>query len=114
MSTYTVSELSQLLVAHSAPYMSANVISLVNLATIQRLRSQVRHTGIKILQVFTLEVVAFILYDHLITFGQEVRAVWQRKFSAVSLLIVSTRWALVIHAIIVLLPNELFVSGHPI
>ncbi|EKM57582.1 uncharacterized protein PHACADRAFT_91090 [Phanerochaete carnosa HHB-10118-sp] len=37
---------------------------------------------------------ALVLYDHLITLDQEIRTVWQQKFSVVSLLIVSTRWTL--------------------
>lgn len=48
---------------------------------------------------------ALVFYDFLITFGQEIRTVWQRRFSVVSLLIVSTRWVLLFEAATVILPN---------
>ncbi|EKM57585.1 uncharacterized protein PHACADRAFT_90889, partial [Phanerochaete carnosa HHB-10118-sp] len=47
-------------------------------------------------------------YDHVITFDQEVRTVWQQKFSIVSLLIVSTRWMLLLQVaspVIALIPH---------
>ncbi|EKM57550.1 uncharacterized protein PHACADRAFT_206449 [Phanerochaete carnosa HHB-10118-sp] len=42
-------------------------------------------------QLMAYAIITLIIYDHLITLDQEVRTVWQQKFSIVSLLIVSTR-----------------------
>lgn len=56
------------------------------------------------------EVTALVFYDHLTTLDQEVRTVWQQKFSVVSLLIVSTRWILLLQAASDLIPNGAMVS----
>lgn len=42
---------------------------------------------------------ATVFYDYAITFGDEVRTVWQRKFSVVSLLIVTLRWSLLVGSV---------------
>ncbi|GJE85093.1 hypothetical protein PsYK624_011700 [Phanerochaete sordida] len=51
-------------------------------------------------------IAALVLYDYLITFGQEVYTVWQRRFSIVSFLIATSRWALLIQAITTLIPGK--------
>ncbi|EKM57574.1 uncharacterized protein PHACADRAFT_206470 [Phanerochaete carnosa HHB-10118-sp] len=43
-----------------------------------------------------------VFHDYLTTLDQEVRTVWQQKLSAVSLLIVSTRWMLLLQAMFAL------------
>ncbi|EKM48691.1 uncharacterized protein PHACADRAFT_202510 [Phanerochaete carnosa HHB-10118-sp] len=55
--------------------------------------------------IATFTTSALVFYDYLITLDQEVRTVWQQKFSIVSLLIVSTRWTLILQAASSLLPN---------
>ncbi|GJE88910.1 hypothetical protein PsYK624_049980 [Phanerochaete sordida] len=37
-----------------------------------------------------------VVYEYIITFGQEVETVWRRKMNVTSLLIVTTRWVLVL------------------
>ena len=36
------------------------------------------------------------MYEYIITFGQEVETVWRRKMNVTSLLVVTTRWVLVL------------------
>ncbi|EKM57575.1 uncharacterized protein PHACADRAFT_192722 [Phanerochaete carnosa HHB-10118-sp] len=55
----------------------------------------------------TLATAALIFYDHLITLDQEVRTVWQQSFSIVSLLIVFTRWTLLMQAVFAFIPQGL-------
>jgi hypothetical protein len=45
------------------------------------------------------------VYEYAITFAQEVAVVWQRKFSFVSLLLISTRWTLLLEALFLMLPQ---------
>jgi hypothetical protein len=48
---------------------------------------------------------AIIVYEYAITFAQEVAVVWQRKFSFVSLLLIYTRWTLLLEALFLMLPQ---------
>lgn len=45
-------------------------------------------------------VSAMIVYEYIITFDREIQSVWQRKWTASSLLLVSTRWGMVANAIV--------------
>ncbi|GJE85324.1 hypothetical protein PsYK624_014030 [Phanerochaete sordida] len=47
---------------------------------------------------------ALVCYEYLITITDEINVVWLRKFSPVSVLLVSTRWAILIETILELLP----------
>ena len=51
-----------------------------------------------------------IVYEYIITFDQEVATVWQRKFTLTSILLLSTRYALVLLEILALLPASPVVS----
>ena len=58
-------------------------------------------------------IAALICYEYLITLDDEIRTVWRRKFSAVSLLIVSTRWSLLLYAVtLVTSSTKAFGSHH--
>ena len=46
-------------------------------------------------------------YDYVITFNQEIRTVRQRKPSLVSLLLITTRWTLLLEAVSQLIPITL-------
>lgn len=68
-------------------------------------RPQVRYGAVRGFQMFTLKATALVFYDYLITLDQEVRTVWKQKFSAVSLLILFTRWTLLWQAAVNLIPE---------
>ncbi|EKM57579.1 uncharacterized protein PHACADRAFT_90412, partial [Phanerochaete carnosa HHB-10118-sp] len=57
---------------------------------------------------------ALIFYDHLITLDQEIRTVWRRKFSIVSLLIVFTRWTLIIQATFTFIMAQGLIVSHSV
>ncbi|GJE99240.1 hypothetical protein PsYK624_154900 [Phanerochaete sordida] len=48
----------------------------------------------------TTSLVGLIVYELLITFDQEVSAVWQKKITATSLLLLSTRWIMLLNSIL--------------
>lgn len=64
---------------------------------------------------YCAELVVFLdmlpLYEFAITFDQEIAAVWNRekKLSAGSFLLVSTRWCMVLSAVLALLPGNMTV-----
>lgn len=45
-----------------------------------------------------------MFYEYLITFGEEVAVVWQRPWTATSVLLVSTRWVVVLTNVTGLVP----------
>ncbi|GJE96338.1 hypothetical protein PsYK624_125320 [Phanerochaete sordida] len=47
---------------------------------------------------------AVAAYEYIITFDQEVSIVWNRKLNAVSLLLVITRWLMVVEPILAFIP----------
>ncbi|EKM57671.1 uncharacterized protein PHACADRAFT_206550 [Phanerochaete carnosa HHB-10118-sp] len=47
---------------------------------------------------------ALVCYEYMITITDEISSVWLQKFSPVSLLLVSTRWAILIETILQLIP----------
>lgn len=91
---------------------STDEVCLVLLQTVHLLRAQVKCNPVERFEIFTLDVTALVFYDHLITLDQEIRTVWQQKFSIVSLLIVSTRWTLLLQAAVDLIPGESMVSHY--
>ncbi|GJE98353.1 hypothetical protein PsYK624_145810 [Phanerochaete sordida] len=49
---------------------------------------------------------ALAVYEYVVTFDQEVVCVWRRKFSATSLLLLSTRWVMVLYQATGILPRS--------
>lgn len=47
-----------------------------------------------------------IVYEYVITFGDEVVTVWKRKMNATSLLLISVRWAMLFNAILMHIPAK--------
>lgn len=47
---------------------------------------------------------AIVAFEYLITFDQEVECVWKRKFSATSVLLLTTRWVMIVNQSIVWMP----------
>ncbi|GJE93847.1 hypothetical protein PsYK624_100110 [Phanerochaete sordida] len=45
-----------------------------------------------------------IVYEYVITFGDEVHTVWNRKMNATSLLLISVRWMMLFNAILMHVP----------
>lgn len=45
-----------------------------------------------------------LVYDYVLTFAQEVTTVWRRKMTATSLLLVTTRWVMVLQAVVQFVP----------
>lgn len=58
-----------------------------------------------------------VVYEYLITLDREVAAVWKRKFTATSMLLLSVRWVMLLIQIIDWLPplpgvrHDLRISG---
>jgi hypothetical protein len=52
-----------------------------------------------------------VLYEYAITFDQEVSTIWKRRFTATSILLLSTRWVLVLSVILQLMPAVPKVCG---
>ncbi|EKM56463.1 uncharacterized protein PHACADRAFT_207695 [Phanerochaete carnosa HHB-10118-sp] len=48
---------------------------------------------------------AIVVFEYLVTFDQELTCVWQRKFSATSVLLLTTRWVMIINQAIVWMPS---------
>ena len=58
---------------------------------------------------------ALVCYEYLITVSEEISIVWQQKFTPATLLLVSTRWAILIETILQLLPATADVrQKHPV
>lgn len=55
--------------------------------------------------------VASALYEYLITFEQEITAVWHRKMNVSSALLLSVRWTMVGYAILYVVPGDSVVSA---
>ncbi|GJE98350.1 hypothetical protein PsYK624_145780 [Phanerochaete sordida] len=51
-------------------------------------------------------LLALVAYEYVVTFDQEVACVWQRKFSAASLLLLSTRWVMLLYQIAAIIPRS--------
>lgn len=47
---------------------------------------------------------AWILYEYFITFDQEVAAVWQRKLTGPSVLLLLERWSLLLQSVMNVIP----------
>ena len=47
-----------------------------------------------------------VAYEYIITFDQEVAQVWMRKTTATALLLLSTRWIMVLGPLINIVPSE--------
>ena len=47
-----------------------------------------------------------VVYEYIITFNQEVAQVWKRRPTATALLLLSTRWIMVLGPLIDILPSE--------
>lgn len=45
-----------------------------------------------------------VVYEFVITLDQEIAAVWRRKFTATSMLLLSTRWLMLLYPILAILP----------
>lgn len=54
--------------------------------------------------------IASVFYEYIITVDDEVRTVWRRNFNITSLLLLTVRWAMVMSAVVVLLPTSASVS----
>jgi hypothetical protein len=52
-----------------------------------------------------------VLYEYVITFEQEVSTIWKRRFTATSILLLSTRWVLVLSQIVPFIPSTPKVCG---
>ena len=63
--------------------------------------------------VLTLWEQVLVLYEYLITVDRELQAVWQRRWTATSLLLLSTRWVMVVNAIVELFPVASLNVSHP-
>ncbi|EKM50957.1 uncharacterized protein PHACADRAFT_103610, partial [Phanerochaete carnosa HHB-10118-sp] len=48
---------------------------------------------------------ALTIFEYIITFGQEVDAVWQSAWTATSVLLFSTRYAMIANAFLFFVPN---------
>jgi hypothetical protein len=46
-----------------------------------------------------------VVYEYVITFDQEVSTIWKRRFIATSILLLSTRWVLVLYQIVPFMPS---------
>ena len=55
---------------------------------------------------------ALVVYDYVLTLDQEVDTVWRRRFSVVSLLLVLTRWTLLLNIALNLAPPGPQVTVH--
>lgn len=53
----------------------------------------------------THRLIAFILFEYVITLRDEITVIWQRKWSPTSFLLLSIRWTLLVEAIFILLPQ---------
>ncbi|GJE96345.1 hypothetical protein PsYK624_125390 [Phanerochaete sordida] len=45
-------------------------------------------------------VMCLVLYELVITINQEIEVVWKRKFTITSLLLLSTRWLMIVNPIV--------------
>ena len=45
------------------------------------------------------------MYEYIITFNQEVAVVWERRFSATSVLLIGSRWLMIVFAYLVFYPG---------
>ncbi|EMD37428.1 hypothetical protein CERSUDRAFT_73324 [Gelatoporia subvermispora B] len=75
-----------------------------NYSSNARLRSDVSSSDVvshnfTTLQVVLLASAALVIYDHLITFSDEVKFIWGRKLTSVTLLFYVNRWAIILWAL---------------
>ncbi|TCD65328.1 hypothetical protein EIP91_002814 [Steccherinum ochraceum] len=50
-------------------------------------------------------VLSFIVYETLLGLSREVKYIWRRKFSCITVIFVSQRWLTVLYALVILLPT---------
>lgn len=60
--------------------------------------------------LFLFYFIALALYEYVVTFSQEVTTVWQRRKTATSILLVATRWTMVLNAVVILIESPKEVS----
>lgn len=61
-------------------------------------------SDIKTTRYFTVAAAALVLYDYAITMRQEIDTVWRRRVSVISILLMLTRWSLLVTATLMLVP----------
>jgi hypothetical protein len=55
--------------------------------------------------ISSVYLIALLLYEYLITADDEITTVWQKKLTISSALFFSIRWAMILNALIQLLPE---------
>lgn len=59
-----------------------------------------------------MSCLAVLVYEYIITFDDEVSTIWRRRWTAPSILLLTTRWNMMIQAVINFAPSTLQVNSH--